>query len=223
MVPPGPSGQYSHCNGRDGEDDWWRIYDHRTEGEIHINKRDLDLKAGENGTYDSYGDSQGDAVLEGAVYGLFAAKDLVHPDGKTGVVYRKNDLVAVASTDKNGDGSFLACTEAPGRTYHYEAGQIENRPGDWNQTAPSNLYNRSQSFDDYTEDGRYTRDYPDYETANGNCWIGRPLLMGDYYVKELSRSEGYELSIGNRKHPWTRPGRIRRFRRQRQPGRVTPL
>lgn len=73
-VPPGPSGQYSHCNGRDGEDDWWRIYDHRTEGEIHINKRDLDLKAGENGTYDSYGDTQGDAVLEGAVYGLFAAK-----------------------------------------------------------------------------------------------------------------------------------------------------
>ena len=205
-VPPGPSGQYSHCNGRDGEDDWWRIYDHRTEGEIHINKRDLDLKAGENGTYDSYGDTQGDAVLEGAVYGLFAAKDLVHPDGKTGVVYRKNDLVAVTSTDKNGDGSFLACTEAPGRTYHYEAGQIENRPGDWNQTAPSNLYNRSQSFDDYTEDGRYTRDYPDYETANGNCWIGRPLLMGDYYVKELSRSEGYELSIGNRKHPWTNAG-----------------
>lgn len=80
------------------------------------------------------GDTQGDAVLEGAVYGLFAAKDLVHPDGKTGVVYRKNDLVAVTSTDKNGDGSFLACTEAPGRTYHYEAGQIENRPGDWNQT-----------------------------------------------------------------------------------------
>lgn len=30
--------------------------------------------------------------------------------------------------------------------------------------------------------------------------------MGDYYVKELSRSEGYELSIGNRKHPWTNAG-----------------
>ncbi len=29
---------------------------------------------------------------------------------------------------------------------------------------------------------------------------------GDYYVKELSRSEGYELSIGNRKHPWTNAG-----------------
>ena len=153
-VNPGPSDHYSHCNGGDGEDDWWRIYDHRTEGEIHINKRDLDLKAGDNEAYDSYGDAQGDAVLEGAVYGLFAAENLVHPDGKTGVVYQKNDLVAVASTDKNGDGSFLACTEAPGRTYCYENGRIENRPGGWNQAAPSNLYDRSQSFDDYTEDGR---------------------------------------------------------------------
>lgn len=205
-VNPGPSDHYSHCNGEDGEENWWRIYDHRTEGEIHINKRDMDLKAGDSKAYDSYGDAQGDAVLEGAVYGLFAAEDLVHPDGKTGVVYRKNDLVAVTSTDKNGDGSFLACTEAPGRTYRYENGRIENRPGGWNQVAPSNLYDRSQSFDDYTEDGRYTRTYPDYRTANGNCWIGRPLLMGDYYVKELSRSEGYELSIGNRKHPWTNAG-----------------
>ena len=31
----------------------------RTEGEIHINKRDLDLKAGDNEAYDSYGDAQG--------------------------------------------------------------------------------------------------------------------------------------------------------------------
>ena len=43
---------------------------------------------------------QGDATLEGAVYGLFAAEDLLHPDGKTGVVYRANHLVAVATTDK---------------------------------------------------------------------------------------------------------------------------
>lgn len=205
-VNPGPSGHYSHCNGQDGEDDWWRIYDHRTEGEIHINKRDMDLKAGEGKDYDSYADAQGDAVLEGAVYGLFAAENLVHPDGKTGIVYQKNDLVAVTSTDKNGDASFMACTEAPGRTYRYETGQIENRVEAWHQKAPSNLYEKIQVFDDYTADGQYTRNYPDYRTSNGNCWIGRPLLMGDYYVKELSRSEGYELSIGNRKHPLTNAG-----------------
>lgn len=163
--------RYSHCSDRDGEDDWWRIYDHRTEGEIHINKRDMDLKSGENDRYDSYGDAQGDAVLEGAVYGLFAEENLVHPDGKTGVVYQKNDLVAVTSTDKNGDASFLACTEAPGRFYNYETGQIENRPGGWNQMAPSNLYARNQSFDDYTEDGQYIRSYPDYRLKNGNCMI----------------------------------------------------
>ena len=202
----GSSGHYSHCSGKDGEDDRWRIYDHRTEGEIHINKRDMDLKAGESGAYDSYADAQGDAVLEGAVYGLFADEDLVHPDGKTGVVYQKNNLVAVTSTDKNGDASFLACTEAPGRFYHYAAGQIEDCPGGWRLQAPSNLYDKSQTFDDYTEDGQYIRSYPDQTARNGNCWIGRPLFMGNYYVKELSRSEGYELSVGNRQAPFTNAG-----------------
>lgn len=31
---------------------------------------------------------QGDATLEGAVNGLFARKDIQHPDGKTGVIYK---------------------------------------------------------------------------------------------------------------------------------------
>ena len=35
----------------------------------------------------------------------------------------------------------------------------------------------------------------DNQSGNGNCWIGRPLIAGDYYIKELSRSEGYELSV----------------------------
>lgn len=123
-IEPGSAGNFSHCNGADGEKDAWRIYDHRTEGEVHINKKDLDLKKGENESYNALGDAQGDATLEGAVYGLFAAEDLLHPDGKTGVVYRANHLVAVATTDKNGDASFLACTEAPGRTYVIRKGQL---------------------------------------------------------------------------------------------------
>ena len=126
------------------------LTDHRTEGEIHINKRDMQLKAGESGGYDSYGDTQGDATLEGAVYGLYAAEDIVHPDGTTGVVYRAGDLVAVAATDKNGDASFMACTEE----------------SETSRTA---------------------------ENLDGS-WIGHPLLLGHYQVREIARSEGYELT-----------------------------
>ena len=123
-IDPGLNDTYSHCNGNDGENDAWRVYDHRTEGEVHINKRDMDLENGENDQYSSYGDTQGDSTLEGAVYGLFVAENIVHPDGKTGIVYRQNNLVSVAATDKNGDASFLINTEAPGHTYHYSEGTI---------------------------------------------------------------------------------------------------
>ena len=195
-VTPGDPDRFSHCNGADGEGDMFRVYDHRTEGEIHLNKRDLDLAAGESDSYSAYGDTQGDSTLEGAVYGLFAADDIVHPDGKTGVVYRKNNLVSVASTDKNGDASFLVFTEAPGRTYDYKTGTI-TATGD-GFTGPQNLYTANVTIDDYTEDSQHVRTYVNNAENNGNCWIGRPLIMGDYYIKELSRSEGYELSIGNK-------------------------
>ena len=50
---------------------------------------------------------------EGAVYGLYAAEDIIHPDGKTGVVFfffGRADC-HLAATDKNGDASFLVITE----------------------------------------------------------------------------------------------------------------
>ena len=59
----------------------FKIWDHRTEGRIHINKRDLELYKGN--PEGSYGKTQGNATLEGAVYGLFAAQDIIHPDGKS--------------------------------------------------------------------------------------------------------------------------------------------
>ena len=205
-IEPGSAGNFSHCNGADGGKDAWRIYDHRTEGEVHINKKDLDLKRGENESYNALGDAQGDATLEGAVYGLFAAEDLLHPDGKTGVVYRANHLVAVATTDKNGDASFLACTEAPGRTYDYSKGTIADAADGWRKKAPGNLYTQDAAIDDYTADKAWERIYYNNTSKNGNAWIGRPLLMGEYYVKELSRSEGFELSIGNKLHAVTNLG-----------------
>lgn len=47
LITPGPADNFSHCNDEDGCGNMWRIYDHRTEGEIHINKRDLDLEMGQ--------------------------------------------------------------------------------------------------------------------------------------------------------------------------------
>lgn len=208
-AEPGPSGHYSHCNDRDREGNAWRIYDHRTEGEFHINKKDLDLAAGETEQYSAYGDTQGDSTLEGAVYGLFAAEDISHPDGKTGIVYKANNLAAVATTDKNGDASFLVNTEAPGRCFDYASGCIVNTKDGWFHQAPNNLYLADVTFDDYTEDGNYQRVYRDNKKRNGSCWIGRPLLMGRYYIKELSRSEGYELSIGNKENDLTNLGQDR--------------
>ena len=114
--------------------------------------------------------------------------------------------MAVAATDRNGDASFLVNTEAPGRTYDYETGRIAETSDGWANEAPENLYVADISCDDYREDGVYERVYRDNETKNGNCWIGRPLLLGDYYIKELSRSEGYELSVGNKSHNLTNRG-----------------
>ena len=66
------------------------------------------------------------------MYGLFAAADIIHPDGKTGTVYMANDLVAVTTTDKNGDASFMTFTEAPGMIYDYEEGKIVDHGQGWN-------------------------------------------------------------------------------------------
>lgn len=46
--------------------------------------------------------TQGDATLEGASYGLYAREDIVHPDGKTGVIFEKDTQVATLTTDKDG-------------------------------------------------------------------------------------------------------------------------
>ena len=46
---------------------------------------------------------QGDAKLEGAVYGLYARNDIVHPDGKTGVLYKKGEKVAELKTDASAE------------------------------------------------------------------------------------------------------------------------
>lgn len=56
----------------------------RTTAKIHIYK--VDKESGKAA-------AQGDASLEGAVYGLYARNDIVHPDGATGVVFKAGDLL----------------------------------------------------------------------------------------------------------------------------------
>lgn len=49
--------------------------------------------------------AQGDAVFEGAIYGLYAREDINHPDGRSGVLYKKDEQVATLMTDKEGKAS----------------------------------------------------------------------------------------------------------------------
>lgn len=221
--------------------DWtFIVYNHRVEGNIHINKKDMDLKNGETGNYNAYGDTQGDGSMEGAVYGLFAATDISHPDGHSGVVFQKGNLVSVATTDRNGDASFLTITQAPGYTFNYQTGAIEKTQGGFADRAPTNLYtsmgkaiskeadmerfkghtprgssismtdSRNETSSGYqklssnqgrdgTGEGSHFYPIENNEALNGNAWIGRPLFVGadgtQYYIKELARSEGYELSV----------------------------
>lgn len=49
--------------------------------------------------------AQEDAVFEGAIYGLYARENINHPDGRSGVLYKKDEQVATLTTDKAGKAS----------------------------------------------------------------------------------------------------------------------
>lgn len=49
--------------------------------------------------------AQRDAVFEGAIYGLYAREDINHPDGRSGVLYKKDEQVATLTIDKEGKAS----------------------------------------------------------------------------------------------------------------------
>lgn len=64
----------------------------RTTGSIKVTKVDIEADAYVTGEV-----SHGIAELDGAIYDLFAAADIIHPDGVTGVIYKKDELVASAT------------------------------------------------------------------------------------------------------------------------------
>ena len=71
------------------------VTDERVRGTIHLVKKDK-----ETGEV-----TQGDAVFEGAVYGLYAREDIVHPDGKTGILYKAGAQVTTLTVDAKGNTS----------------------------------------------------------------------------------------------------------------------
>lgn len=80
----------------------FELTNERTLGAVELIKYDTESECGTR---------QGDASLDGAVYGIYAAEDIRHQDQKTGVIYRKDELVKTAAIGKtpkrNGDGYIL--------------------------------------------------------------------------------------------------------------------
>ena len=66
-------------------------------GQITVSKEDA-----ETGEFSSLGS----AALKGAVYGLYAAEDIEHPDGTTGTLYEAGDLVQSLTFDDSGTITF---------------------------------------------------------------------------------------------------------------------
>ena len=69
----------------------------RVNATIHLVKKDKET--GRN--------TQGDAAFEGAVYGVYARENIIHPDGKTGILYKAGSQVATMTVDKKGDASVV--------------------------------------------------------------------------------------------------------------------
>ena len=71
--------------------------DDRVKGAVHIKKIDKETQVFL---------PQGDSSLAGAVYGLYAREDIVHPDGKTGVLFKKDSLIAQGVIKEDGTLDF---------------------------------------------------------------------------------------------------------------------
>lgn len=82
-VSQATHGQILKITNKDG-----KFINDRVKGVIHVSKIDV-----EAGAYVSGETAHGDAVLDGAVYGLYARKDILYPDGTSGIKYPAGTLV----------------------------------------------------------------------------------------------------------------------------------
>ncbi len=117
--------------------------------------------------YDTESESaavQGDATLEGAVYGIYAKKDILHQDKKTGVVNRDGVLW---KKDQ------LIQTQTIGRSPKCDgSGYMLNTDGSRHIANPGGTIA--------------------YEDTPGRTRFG-DLELGEYYIREITPSEGYML------------------------------
>lgn len=65
--------------------------------------------------------TQGDSILEGAVYGLYAAQDIYNPENQSEIIYHKGDKVLETTTDNNGYADTSAYTDKNGKSGLYFA------------------------------------------------------------------------------------------------------
>ncbi len=131
------------------------VTNERTLGSVELVKYDTESES------DSV---QGDATLEGAVYGIYAKKDILHQDKKTGVVNRDGVLW---KKDQ------LIQTQTIGRSPKYDGnGYMLNTDG------TRHIANSGGTLA--------------YEDTPGRTRFG-DLELGEYYIRELKPSEGYML------------------------------
>ena len=83
---------FSYTNDKQAEVEFTHTFrNERVNARIDLMKEDAET-----------GKPQGDAKLGKASYGLYAREDIVHPDGKTGVLYKAGAQVATLTTDDEG-------------------------------------------------------------------------------------------------------------------------
>lgn len=117
----------------DGEDG--TIVNERTKGRVTVIKYDTESECRIH---------QGDASLDGAVYELRAAEDIVHADGHTGVVYRKGELVRTGTVGEIPGGFELTKLELGSYTLQ----EVEPSEG---YLLDKTVYHLTFTYDDETQ------------------------------------------------------------------------
>lgn len=95
--------------------------------------------------------TQGDATLEGAVYGLYAAQDIYNPENQSEIIYHKGDKVLETTTDKNGYADTSDYTDKNGKSGLYFANDA-NCWYYWKEVKSPKGYEKSDLYYPITQD-----------------------------------------------------------------------